>query len=253
MSVRRRDRQAEAIVRARLNGYVHGKYVESDAAIQKYQYRPKVKSSQDNTLDLYVMWHIDKRVDITYNKRSLRLLIIFKRKNNIYKAIIIIKRRLLIVEFFLNSKVSKEVKKALDKLEKELLNLKVNKREGKVIELLLIIVRYRNKLNFKKKTVNSSLYTNRLISNYCKKGIKYRVFNNLISIYISINNKTFKGNIIGNNSFYLFIAFKSSIFYYYKGFILIILNIVITFTLYFKIITIKTKALKYLKERSIGL
>ncbi|KAK0739060.1 hypothetical protein B0T21DRAFT_346420 [Apiosordaria backusii] len=74
----------------------------------------------------------------------------------------------------------------------------------------------------------------------------------ILNIYTNINNKTFKDSIIGNNiailnsiSYgfkvkdglnilnYLFIAFRSSIFYYYKGSILIY-----TFTLYFKIIAI---------------
>ena len=48
----KQHRRAEAIARARANGYEHGKHLEEDAKSEATQYQPKVESGQDNVLDL---------------------------------------------------------------------------------------------------------------------------------------------------------------------------------------------------------
>ncbi|KAK0744360.1 hypothetical protein B0T21DRAFT_344578 [Apiosordaria backusii] len=143
--------------------------------------------------------------------------------DNIYKLKFFINKGIDFSKSFFNSTVvNKEVKKVLYKLPLTIIKFK--------LKYFLLIT---------KKTGSLSLYINNILkklSNLIRviKVNTLRYFKLLIylytiySIYISINNKTFKGNIIGNNNNKILPSY----------------HIVITFTLYFKIIIIK----KYLKE-----
>lgn len=53
------DQRARAIVRARLSGYEHGRYLEEDAKSQPTQYRKRVISSPDGMLDLYITYNLN--------------------------------------------------------------------------------------------------------------------------------------------------------------------------------------------------
>jgi hypothetical protein len=55
-------RGAEAIARDRANGYEHGKHLEEDAKSENTQYRRKIRSGQDNVLDLYITYDLNFNV-----------------------------------------------------------------------------------------------------------------------------------------------------------------------------------------------
>ncbi|KAK0702443.1 hypothetical protein B0T21DRAFT_353553 [Apiosordaria backusii] len=127
-----------------------------------------------------------------------------------FYSIIIIKRRLSIIKSLLNKEVI-YIKKVLYR---------------KRFKYFLLITK--NRL---------SLYTNNILKKlgfFKEKGwilLSFNLFIRPVIIYISINNKTFKGNVINNNNNSGF-KVKDG-FNIFKGFYLLI---IITFTLYFKII-----------------